>query len=60
LSDARRWAQTTEIAIAAGRYSPQAEAKKPARAELIDRYLVDVLPDQRPATGPDQEHRLRW
>src|SRR5262249_7422672 len=59
-SDAKKWMQTTEAAILEGRYFPKAEAKKHTLTDLIDRYLVDVLPDKRPSTVPDQERQLRW
>ncbi|MCH8979256.1 MAG: site-specific integrase [Armatimonadetes bacterium] len=43
-TDALRWAQDTESAIRQGRYFKSAEAKKHTLAELIDRYVKDVLP----------------
>jgi len=60
LSDVRKWAQTTEGAIAEGRYFSKAEAKRHTLTELIDRYLADVLPHKQPSTVPDQERQLRW
>jgi integrase len=44
LTDARRWAQSTEAAIREGRHFKTAEAKRHTMADLIDRYIRDVLP----------------
>ena len=44
LTDARRWAQSTEVAIRQGRHFKAAEAKKHTLAEAIDRYSKEVLP----------------
>jgi integrase len=52
--------QVTEAAIVEGRYFKTAEAKRHTLAELIDPYLVDVLPHKRPSTVRDQERQLRW
>lgn len=54
LTDARRWAQQTETAIREGRYFKSREAQRHTLAELIDRYLVDVLPRLK-----DRDHRQR-
>jgi len=58
LTDARKWEQQTEAAIRDGRYFKTAEAKKHTLAELIDRYIVDVLPAKKDAA--QQERQLRW
>ena len=60
LSDARKWVQVTEAAIIEGRHFKTAEAKRHTLAELIDRYLADVLPHKRPSTIPDQKRQLGW
>ena len=44
LTDAKKWAQATESAIREGRHFKTAEAKRRTLAELIDRYIKDVLP----------------
>lgn len=44
LTDAKRWIQDTESAIREGRHFKTAEAKKHTLGELIDRYMLDVLP----------------
>ena len=46
LSDARKWVQVTEAAILEGRHLPTTEAKRHTLADLIDRYLADVLPNK--------------
>lgn len=43
-SDAKKWAQDTESAIRNGRHFKQAEAKKHTLADMIDRYVEQVLP----------------
>ncbi|QQS53509.1 MAG: site-specific integrase [Candidatus Competibacteraceae bacterium] len=54
LTDARRWAQQTESAIREGRYFKTREAQRHTLAELIGRYIADVLPSQK-----DSVHRQR-
>jgi len=44
LTDARKWAQSTEAAMREGRHFKTAEAKRHTVADLIDRYLRDVMP----------------
>lgn len=46
-ADAVRWAGDAAAAIREGRYFKTAEAKKHTLAELVDRYLADVLPTKR-------------
>lgn len=43
-TDAERWIQQTEAAIREGRHFKTTEAKKHTLAQLIDRYMIDVLP----------------
>jgi integrase len=43
-TDAKKWGQNTEAAIREGRHFKTTEAKKHTVAELIDRYVRDVLP----------------
>lgn len=59
LTDAKRWVQDTESAIREGRHFKTAEAKKHTLAELIDRYIKDVLP-KKPKQIKDQGHQLSW
>lgn len=44
---AERWAQSTEAALLERRYLKTAEAERRTAAELIDRYLQEVLPAKR-------------
>ena len=60
LTDARRWAQQTEAAIREGRYFKTREAQRHTLAELIDRYVVDVLPRKSPGNINAQRGQLTW
>src|SRR5215510_16376219 len=60
LSDAKKWAQITEGAVLEGRHFQTSKAKKHTLADLIDRYIREVLPQKRPSTVPDQVRQLRW
>jgi len=59
LTDARRWAQSTEAAIRQGRHFKAAEAKKHTLAEAIDRYSKEVLPHKAKG-GANQVAQLAW
>jgi len=59
ITDAKKWAQDTESAIREGRHFKTAEAKKHTLADLIDRYIKDVLPSK-PKQIKDQGHQLGW
>ncbi|MFZ4100152.1 MAG: tyrosine-type recombinase/integrase [Chlamydiia bacterium] len=54
---AKEWAQVTEAAMKEGR-SP-VEASKRTVGELIDRYILEVLPSK-PVSGPGQRSQLLW
>ncbi|MEO7557760.1 MAG: integrase, partial [Gammaproteobacteria bacterium] len=59
LTDAKKWAQNTESAIRENRHFKTTEAKRHTLAELIDRYIRDVLPSKKSAR--DQTQQLtRW
>ena len=58
-TDARDWANSTEVSIKNGRYFKTAEAKRHTLGELIDRYIAEVLPDK-PKSIKDQSQQLRW
>ena len=58
-TDARRWAQQTEAAIREGRHFKSSEAKRHTLAELIDRYIRDVLPGK-PKSRRTQTQQLLW
>ena len=59
LTDAKRWIQDTESAIREGRHFKTAEAKKHTLADLIDRYIKDVLPTK-PKSERRQRQNLEW
>ena len=44
LTDARKWAASTESAILEGRHFKTREAKKHTFADAIDKYSSDILP----------------
>ena len=68
LTDAKRWATQTEAAIREGRHFKTTEAKKHSLADLIDRYIKDVLPrpvrkSKRPRSARSQgiiKAQLAW
>ncbi len=59
LTDAKKWAQHTEAAIREGRHFKTAEAKKHTFAEMVDRYIKDVLPTK-PKQADKQTQQLNW
>ena len=58
LTDARRWAQQTEAAIREGRHFKTREAQRHTLADLIDRYVADVLHRQKDSAHRRQQ--LAW
>lgn len=60
LTDARKWAASTETAIREGRHFKTAEAKKHTLADLIERYINDVLPTKTKKLSTDQSNQLKW
>lgn len=58
-TDAKKWSQDTESAIREGRHFKTSEAKRHTLAELIDRYIRDILP-QNPKKERDCLPRLLW
>ena len=59
LTDAKKWATHTESAIQEGRHFKTAEAKKHTFAEMVDRYVKDVLPTK-PKQAAKQSQQLGW
>lgn len=59
LTDAKRWAQSTEAAIRDGRHFKNAAAPKHTVGELIDKYIADVLPTK-PRNSRNQKLQLLW
>lgn len=58
LTDAKKWTQQTESAIREGRHFKTTEAKRHTLADLIDRYIQDVLPSKK--SVKDQAQQLGW
>lgn len=58
-TDAKRWAQDTEADIRAGRYFNNATAKDHTVAELIDKYIAEILPTK-PRNARSQKSQLLW
>ena len=59
ITDAKKWVQDTESAIREGRHFKTAEAKKHTFADLVDRYIKDVLPGK-PKQAVKQKQQLEW
>jgi integrase len=60
LADAKRWAHETEVAIREGRHFKTAEAKKHTVGDLIDRYILDVLPLKKKSQKKQTAQLLWW
>ncbi|ARO88663.1 site-specific integrase [Nitrosospira lacus] len=58
-TDANKWAQDTESAIRNNRHFKTSEAKRHTLAELIERYVKDVLPTK-PKSQEKQTAQLGW
>lgn len=56
--EAERWAQATEAALRERRYFKAAESERRTVAELIDRYMREILPTKRSARS--QRAQLLW
>lgn len=59
LTDARRWVQATEAAMREGRHFKTVVAKRHTLADLIDKYIREVLP-HKPANASNTELQLLW
>ena len=59
LTDAKKWVASTESAIKEGRHFKTSEAKRHTLAELIERYVKDVLPTK-PKNIRVQIQQLAW
>lgn len=59
-TDAKEWARQTEADMKAGRYFRVAEAKRHTAADMIDRYLRQVMPSKRPNSRALQTGELLW
>jgi integrase len=59
VTDAKRWAQGTESAIREGRYFRAAESRRKTVADLVTRYVEEILP-RKPKSKKQQARQLRW
>ncbi len=59
-TDADRWARRAESQIEEGRDFPTAEARRRRVAELIERYVEQVLPSRPERDRPRVNNQLRW
>lgn len=59
ISRAKEFVQRTEAAMKEGRYLKTVEAKKHTLAELIERYVRDILP-RKPKSNRQQLMQLKW
>ena len=60
LTDARRWAQATEAAMRERRHFKTSEAKRHTLADLVDRYIREVLPHKPKNASNTKLHLLWW
>src|SRR5262249_29899421 len=60
LSEAKKWIQVTEAAIFEGRHFKAIEAKKHTLADLIDRYIREILPHKSHSSIYMQTLQLHW
>lgn len=59
LTDAKKWAMLTETAVRTGRHLKEDETKRHTIAELVDRYIEEVLP-RKPKSARVQGPQLMW
>jgi integrase len=59
ITDAKKWAQSTESAIREGRHFKTTESKKHSFGDMIDKYIKSVLPNK-PKSKEKQEAQLTW
>lgn len=59
LTDAKKWASSTESAIREGRYFRRSESQRKTLNDLIDRYKTTVLPNK-PRSSYEQYYQLDW
>ncbi len=60
ITDARKWIQETEVNIREGRHFKTSEAKKHTLAEMIDRYIENVLPTKKKCMQRQGMQLLWW
>ncbi|SVD30718.1 uncharacterized protein METZ01_LOCUS383572 [marine metagenome] len=59
LTDAKFWARSTETKIREGRYTKSAAAQKHTLSDLVDRYIMDVLP-HKSKIQKEYASQLKW
>jgi integrase len=59
LTDAKKWSQATEAAIREGRYFKTREAQRHTLADMVDRYIDEVL-SRKPKMVKDRTRQLNW
>jgi integrase len=60
-TDAEQWAKQVEADLARGRYLPSNDARRRTFAEMIDRYVKEVLPNKaRNRTAVKMTGQLEW
>lgn len=58
LTDAKRWALSTEAAIREGRFSKNSASKRHTLGETIERYIEEILPGKPGSYA--QKYQLQW
>jgi ribosomal protein L18 len=58
-TDAKLWAQQIKSSMREGRYFKTSESKKRTLAELVDRYIENVIPTK-PKNAPACTAQLQW
>ena len=58
-TDAKNWAQDVESSIREGRYFSYAVSKRNTLADMVDRYITEILP-QKPKSMRDQTQQLTY
>ncbi len=58
-TDAKRWSQQIEAAMREGRYFKTSEAKKHTVADMVDRYIENVIPTK-PRNAKACTAQLKW
>ena len=60
LTDAKKWAGQTEVAIQENRYFKTAKARKHTFSELADRYIIETLPKKSVSAQENQKAQIKW
>ena len=59
-TDARRWAESVQTEIRAGRYFPTADGRRQALSDLLSRYREEIQPCYEPVHRARREAKLLW